>query len=84
MNGPSTKLYCGFHRRSIKRRRLVGKTLRNCYSFIKFVKFFHCQSFMQYSILLMAKYYTWIIIVAITVGLEDDESSVTILSWCDR
>ncbi len=56
----------------------------NCYPFVKFVKVFHCQSFMQYGILLIARYYTLIIIVAITVGLEDDESSVTILSWCDR
>ena len=33
---------------------------------------------------LMAKYYTLIMIVVITVGLEDEESSVTILSWCNR
>ena len=52
----------------------------NCYPFVKSVKVFHHQTFALYGILLMAKYYTLITIVAITVGLEDEESSVTILS----
>ena len=34
-----------FHRRNIKRKGLVNKTLMNCWLFVKFIKVFHCKTF---------------------------------------
>ena len=48
---------CSFHRRNSNSQRSIGKTLTYHWSFIKFIKLFHCQTFVLYVTHLLSIWY---------------------------